>query len=194
MQSAKGILNPMKVAIIKYNAGNIRSVGFALERLGVKAEITDDSDLIRNADKVIFPGVGEAGTTMKYLRNKGLDVLLRELKQPVLGICLGQQLMCSHSEEGNTECIGIFDVPVLKFPPVLKVPHMGWNSLVNANGALFRGIPEKSYVYFVHSYYVAQCEFTAASCDYISALPCRKIIISQPSSTLRNQVTPATIF
>jgi len=157
----------MKVAVIKYNAGNIRSVTFALERLGVKAEITDDFDYIRKADKVIFPGVGEAGTTIKYLKNKGLDLLLKELKQPVLGICLGQQLMCSYSEEGNTECIGIFDVSVLKFPQLLKVPHMGWNSLINTGGEIFKGIPLESYVYFVHSFYVPLCKYTTAACDYI---------------------------
>jgi len=158
----------MKVVIIKYNAGNIRSVGFALERLGIHAEITDDFESIRKADKVIFPGVGEAGTTMKYLKENGLDVIIKDLKQPVLGICLGQQLMCNHSEEGNTDCIGIFDVPVLKFPPLLKVPHMGWNSLLETQGDIFKEIPEGSYVYFVHSYYTPLCENTAASCDYIT--------------------------
>ncbi len=156
----------MNVVVIKYNAGNIRSVGFALERLGINAEITDDFNKIINADKVIFPGVGEAGTTMKYLKKKGLDSLLRDLKQPVLGICLGQQLMCSHSEEGNTDCIGIFEVPVLRFPTLLKVPHMGWNSLLNTNGLIFNNIPSNSYVYFVHSYYVPICEYSAATCEY----------------------------
>ena len=158
----------MKVAVIKYNAGNIRSVGFALDRLGIKAEITDDFDYIRKADKVIFPGVGEASTTMKHIKANGLDSLLKSLKQPVLGICLGQQLMCSHSEEGDTDCIGIFDVPVLKFPPTLKVPHMGWNCLHDTHGDLFAAIPPNSYVYFVHSYYVPLCENTAASCEYIT--------------------------
>ncbi len=158
----------MKVAVIKYNAGNIRSVGFALERLGINAEITDDFDLIRKADKVIFPGVGEAGSTMKYLQKCGLDTLLKDLKQPVLGICLGQQLMCNHSEEGNTDCIGIFDVPVLKFLPLQKVPHMGWNNLLDVRGAIFQGIPAGSYVYFVHSYYVPLCDYTSAACDYIT--------------------------
>jgi glutamine amidotransferase len=157
----------MKIAVIKYNAGNIQSVVFALDRLGIKAEITDDFEYIRKADKVIFPGVGEAGSTMKYLRNKSLDKLLPELKQPVLGICLGQQLMCSHSVEGDSKCIGIFDVPVLKFPQIQKVPHMGWNSLNDAKGELFRGLPPDSFVYFVHSYYVPLCKFTAATCDYI---------------------------
>jgi glutamine amidotransferase len=156
----------MKVAVIKYNAGNIRSVGFALERLGIKAEITDDFEYIRNADKVIFPGVGEAGSTMKYLKNNGLDKLLHSLTQPVLGICLGQQLMCSHSEEGNTDCINIFNVPVLKFHTQLKVPHMGWNSLSDLSGDIFTGIEPESYVYFVHSFYVPLCEYTAAICDY----------------------------
>jgi imidazole glycerol-phosphate synthase subunit HisH len=157
----------MEVAIIKYNAGNIRSVSYALERLGIKAVITDDFDIIRKADKVIFPGVGEAGTTMKFLKQKALDFLIRDLKQPVLGICLGQQLMCSHSEEGDTECIGIFEVPVKKFPPMDKVPHMGWNSLKDLKGDLFRGLQEDSFVYFVHSFYTPLCNDTAARCDYI---------------------------
>ena len=158
----------MKIAIVKYNAGNIRSVDHALLRLGVKAEITDDPDFIRAADKVIFPGVGEAASTMAYLKERGMDVLLRDLKQPVLGICLGQQLMCSHSEEGDTPCIGIFDAVVRHFPEgPLKVPHMGWNSLQGLSGDLFPDELEGAYVYFVHSYYVPQCEETAASCDYI---------------------------
>jgi len=129
--------------------------------------VTDDHDLIKTSDKVIFPGVGEASTTMRYLRNKGLDVLIKGLKQPVLGICLGQQLMCRKSEEGNVECIGIFDIPVLKFRPLLKVPHMGWNSLYDMKGSLFRDLDKGSYVYFVHSYYVPLCDFTAASSEYI---------------------------
>lgn len=158
----------MNVAIIKYNAGNIRSVDHALLRLGVKAEITDNPDTIREADKVIFPGVGEAKTTMKYLQARGLDVLLKGLLQPVLGICLGQQLMCSGSEEGNTACIGIFDEVVRQFPSgKLKVPHMGWNRLDHLSGGLFPRQLEGAYVYFVHSYYVPVCEDTAAVCDYI---------------------------
>ena len=157
----------MKVAIIKYNAGNIRSVLFALERLGIMAEVTDDPDYIKSADKVIFPGVGEASTTMEYLKNKGIDKLLRELKQPVLGICLGQQLMCNRSEEGKTDCINIFNVPVLRFKPVMKVPHMGWNSLQNMKGELFEGLGNNSYVYFVHSYYVPECEYSIAGSNYI---------------------------
>ncbi len=158
----------MNVAIIKYNAGNIRSVDHALRRLGVEALITDNHETILRADRVIFPGVGEASRTMKYLKERELDKLLRELRCPVLGICLGQQLMCSWSEEGDTACIGIFDQAVRHFPTdVLKVPHMGWNSLDRVNGEL---IPKEllgSYVYFVHSYYVPVCEDTAAESSYI---------------------------
>jgi imidazole glycerol-phosphate synthase subunit HisH len=163
----------MKVVIIKYNAGNIRSVHHALMRLGVDAEITADTQKIRQADKVIFPGVGEASTTMKYLKEQGLDVLIKSLKQPFLGICLGMQLMCSHSEEGDVECLGVFPNKVKLFVPksemkfVTKVPHMGWNSI---------NIPEKSFipselsgkfVYFVHSYYAEISEYSAAITDYI---------------------------
>ncbi len=157
----------MNIAIVKYNAGNIMSVQYALSRLGYEAVVTGDPDEIRRAGRVIFPGVGEASSTMAYLRENGLDRLLAGLEQPVLGICLGQQLMCSHSTEGDTGCIGIFDIDVRKFEPVLKVPHMGWNSLSRTRGKLFKGIPENSYVYFVHSYYVPLCEDTAAECDYI---------------------------
>jgi glutamine amidotransferase len=159
----------MKVAIIKYNAGNIRSVDHALKRLGVTAEITDDPDTITNAEKVIFPGVGEAATTMKYLKERGLDKLIAGLKQPVLGICLGQQLMCSWSEEKDTPCIGIFDQPVRLFPKQkgFKVPHMGWNSLSSVKGDLFTEDMKGAYVYFVHSYYVPACAYTAAETDYI---------------------------
>ncbi len=158
----------MNVAIIKYNAGNIRSVDHALRRVGVEAVITDDHETILRADRVIFPGVGEASRTMAYLKERELDVLLKGLSCPVLGICLGQQLMCSWSEEGDTACIGIFDQPVMHFPKDdLKVPHMGWNSLDRVNGEL---IPEElmgSYVYFVHSYYVPVCVDTAAESTYI---------------------------
>lgn len=157
----------MKVVIIKYNAGNIRSVEFALQRLGVSCEITDDQETIRSADKVIFPGVGSAGVTMQYLRERKLDALIRSLKQPVLGICLGQQLLCSYSEEDNTPCIGIFQQKVKKFEPRLKVPHMGWNAIHNLRGPLFSPELENQYVYFVHSYYVETCEYTAATTDYI---------------------------
>jgi len=158
----------MDVAIIKYNAGNIRSVDHALKRLGVKAEITDDPHRILSAERVIFPGVGEASTTMAYLRERELDKLIAGLTQPVLGICLGQQLMCRWSEEGDTQCIGIFDQPVKQFPAGgLKVPHMGWNSLDQVSGDLFPASLLGSYVYFVHSYYVPACEDSAAVCNYI---------------------------
>ncbi|PRZ02144.1 imidazole glycerol phosphate synthase subunit HisH [Marinilabilia salmonicolor] len=163
----------MKIVIIKYNAGNIQSVSFALERLGYQAEITADHDAIRNADKVIFPGVGEASTTMAYLKSEGLDQLIPSLKQPVLGICLGMQLMCSHSEEGDTPCLGIFDEKVKKFiaPPKdsgnIKIPHMGWNQLTNVREPLFNKELENEYVYFVHSFYVATGPDTAAESNYI---------------------------
>jgi glutamine amidotransferase len=158
----------MKVAIIKYNAGNIRSVDHALRRVGVEATVTDDHEAILSADKVIFPGVGEAASTMKYLKDRELDKLLKRLTSPVLGICLGQQLMCSWSEEGDTPCIGIFDQPVRRFPDKgLKVPHMGWNSLDRVNGELVPAGLKGSYVYFVHSYYVPVCEDTAAETNYM---------------------------
>ncbi|MEZ5070360.1 MAG: imidazole glycerol phosphate synthase subunit HisH [Bacteroidales bacterium] len=158
----------MRVAIVKYNAGNIRSVDHALKRLGVEAVITDDPDLLRRADKVIFPGVGEAAGTMQYLKQRGLDQLIAGLTQPVLGICLGQQLMCRSSEEGNVACIGIFDQTVKRFPEGdLNVPHMGWNSLDAVSGDLFPPSLKGAYVYFVHSYYVPVCEDTAAASAYI---------------------------
>ncbi|MFH0759634.1 MAG: imidazole glycerol phosphate synthase subunit HisH [Bacteroidota bacterium] len=158
----------MNVAIIKYNAGNIRSVDYALKRLGVEARITDDPDTIKSADKVIFPGVGEAASTMAYLKERELDKLIKGLTQPVLGICLGQQLMCNWSEEGDTACIGIFDQAVRRFPEKgLKVPHMGWNDLTEVKGELFRGPLSGAYVYFVHSYYVPACSETAALCEYM---------------------------
>lgn len=155
------------IAILKYNAGNITSVKNAVERLGFECVITDNPTEIRNAGKVIFPGVGEANSAMTYLKEKQLDILIKELKQPVLGICLGQQLMCHFSEEGNTECLGIFDSVVKKFPPTDLVPHIGWNNLVDNNGKLFHGIPDNKDFYFVHSYYAELCPQTAASCDYI---------------------------
>jgi glutamine amidotransferase len=158
----------MKVVIIKYNAGNIRSVDHALRRLGVQAEITDSHDTIGAADRVIFPGVGEAATTMAYLKERGLDRLIGGLGMPVLGICLGQQLMCRWTGERNTPCIGIFDQPVVRFPTGgLKVPHMGWNSLSGLKGPLFRDVAPGSYVYFVHSYYVPVCKESAATCEYM---------------------------
>ena len=154
----------METVIIKYNAGNIFSVDYALRRIGVFAEITDNHDRIRNADRVIFPGVGEAYTTMHYLLQHGLDMVIRNLKQPVLGICIGMQLMCSHSEEGNTDCLGIFDESVKRFQPSpgIKVPHIGWNSLQNLKSPLFDGLHDQPFVYFVHSYYAAVGAYTVA--------------------------------
>ncbi len=157
----------MKIAIIKYNAGNIMSVSFALQRLGIAPIITNDIDELQKADKVIFPGVGEASTTMKYLKAHNLDLLIKNLKQPVLGICLGMQLMCKHSEEGDTTCLGIFEQNVKKFEPLLKVPHMGWNTIYNLNSPLFIHIPENKYVYFVHSYYAETGTDTIANASYI---------------------------
>lgn len=160
----------MKVAIIKYNAGNIFSVDYALRRLGVEPVITADRETLQKADKVIFPGVGEAKNTMEYLHANNLDTLIKELKQPVLGICLGMQLMCRHSEEGNVDCLGIFDTDVKRFRPQChedKVPHMGWNTIDQTNSGLFKGFDKEEFVYFVHSYYVPLNEFTAAQTDYI---------------------------
>jgi len=143
----------LKIIIVKYNAGNIRSVENALNRIGAVCTITDDLELIRKADKVILPGVGEASTAMSYLKEKKLDQLLISLKQPVLGICLGLQLMCKFSEEGNTTCMGMFDTAVKLFPPKELVPQMGWNNLSEMKGPLFKGLTENDDVYFVHSYY-----------------------------------------
>ena len=161
------------IVIIKYNAGNIRSVKNAMNRLGQDAEITADFDKILKADKVIFPGVGEASTTMKYLNDTGIGDLLKKLKQPVLGICLGMQLMCSHSEEGDVPCLDLFDEKVRKFPlpdpnpENIKVPQMGWNQIIDLKGELFVSSLEGQYVYFVHSYYVAKGEDTSATTNYI---------------------------
>ncbi len=160
----------MDVAIIKYNAGNIYSVDYALKRLGITPVITADPEILCKADKVIFPGVGEAFTTMEYLKEHKLDSLIRNLKQPVLGICLGMQLMCRHSEEGNANCLGIFDTEVKLFAPRKhenKVPHMGWNTLTNVKSKLFNAGLENKFVYFVHSYYVPINNYTAATTDYI---------------------------
>jgi glutamine amidotransferase len=161
----------MNLAIIKYNAGNIRSVLNALERLGVSAEVTDDAGKIRAADKVIFPGVGEAGSAMKSLRENKLDQLIRELKQPVLGICVGMQLLCDHSEENDTDCLGIVPVKVKKFSPLpeegrLKVPQMGWNNIYQLRTPLFKNIGDNSYIYNVHSYYAEDGPCTIARCRY----------------------------
>jgi glutamine amidotransferase len=164
----------MKIVIIKYNAGNIESVNNALNRLGVNAEITAIPEKIMAADKVIFPGVGEASTTMEYLRYQGLDKLIISLKQPVLGICLGLQLMCSHSEENDTDCLGIFDEKVMRFKPrpseefITKVPHMGWNAINNLKSRIFSAETENQYVYFVHSYFAGLGEHTIATCNYIA--------------------------
>ena len=160
----------MKVAVVKYNAGNIRSVDYALKRLVVEAVITADKEILQSADKVIFPGVGEAGTTMNHLKATGLDELIKNLRQPVFGICLGMQLMCRHSEEGEVDCLNIFDVDVKRFVPQKhedKVPHMGWNTIGKTNSKLFEGFTEEEFVYFVHSFYVPVCDFTAAETDYI---------------------------
>ena len=161
----------MKLVVIKYNAGNIRSVLFALERIGVEAQVTDEPDTIVAADKVIFPGVGEASTAMQYLRDRKLDLLIRNLKQPVLGICLGLQLMCNHSEENNTECLGIFEEVVKKFKPqkdqLLKVPQIGWNNIYDLKTPLFKNVEDSSFCYFVHGYYAGLGSDTIARTDYI---------------------------
>ena len=155
------------IAIIKYNAGNAKSVYNAVTRLGYEAVITDDFEVIKNAEKVIFPGVGEASSAMKYLREKALDKVIKNLKQPTLGICLGQQLMCQHSEEGNTDCLGIFPIQVKLFPSTEIVPHMGWNSLQEIKGDLLDGISSDDNFYFVHSYYCETGKNTTSECVYI---------------------------
>ena len=160
----------MNVAIVKYNAGNIYSVVNALKRLGIEPTLTDDAELLKKADKVLFPGQGHAGEAMDYLRARKLDLLIRDLKQPVFGICVGQQLLCRHSEEGDTECIGIFDAEVKRFQPEKhedKVPCMGWNVLKVKDNPILKGLGEDPYVYFVHSYYVPVCAETIATADYI---------------------------
>lgn len=159
----------MKLVIIKYNAGNVQSVSFALERLGINFSITDNAEEIKSADKVLFPGVGEASTTMAFLRDKNLDKLIPELNQPVLGICLGMQLMCRYSEENATSCLGIFDEDVKRFVPTSsqKVPHMGWNKLNLTDSWLSRDL-ENEFVYFVHSYYVPVNSHSSAITEYIN--------------------------
>jgi glutamine amidotransferase len=155
------------IAILKYNAGNIKSVQNALARLGFECIITDDPEELMKADKVIFPGVGEAGSAMQYLKERGLDKTIISLKQPVLGICLGLQLMCRYSEESDTQCLGIFDADVSLFPAVDKIPHMGWNNFLTLKGDLYKGITIDDDVYYVHSYYAGICSSTSATCDYI---------------------------
>jgi len=155
------------IAIIKYNAGNIRSVQNALQRLGYESVVTDDPVIIRAAEKVIFPGVGEASSAMKYISERGLDDVIKQLKQPVLGICLGLQLMCASSEEGNTKCLGIFDNVVKKFQGNALIPHMGWNELTALKAPLFKSVEPNGDVYFVHSYFANINENTIATCDYI---------------------------
>ena len=160
----------MKLVIIKYNAGNIRSVLYALERIGREAVVTDDPEQIKEADKVIFPGVGEASTAMEYLRERGLDVLIRGLQQPVLGICLGMQLMCSYSEENDTTCLGIFEEKVRRFVPAdasLKTPQIGWNNIYDLRTPLFEGVANGSYCYFVHGYYASLGAHTISTTDYV---------------------------
>ena len=156
----------MKIVIINYGAGNIQSIMFAIERLGYKAVLSNNPDEIKAADKVIFPGVGEASYAMKMLQESGLDALIPTLKQPVFGICLGMQLMCNHSEEGDTKGLGIFDVDVVKFSSKVKVPQMGWNTIYNLKSDLFKGIAENEYMYLVHSYYAPLCAETIATTFY----------------------------
>jgi len=164
----------MKIAIIDYGAGNIKSIQFAFKRLGFEALLTNNADIIKQADRVIFPGVGEAGHAMTMLKESGLDQLIPKLKQPVLGICLGMQLMCKHTEESNTKGLGIFDVDVKKFTNTVKVPQMGWNTILNLKSSLFNNITAGEYMYLVHSYYAEQCNEAIATThyeiDYASAL------------------------
>lgn len=156
----------MKIVIINYGAGNIQSIMFAIERLGFKAVLSNNPDEIKAADKVIFPGVGEASSAMKMLQESGLDTLIPTLNQPVLGICLGMQLMCNKSEEGNTKGLGIFDVDVIQFTPKVKVPQMGWNQIYNLKSPLFEGIKENEYMYLVHSFYAPNCPESISTTDY----------------------------
>ncbi len=164
----------MDLVIIKYNAGNIQSVLYALERIGLQATVTDEVELIQKADKVIFPGVGEASTAMNYLKERKLDAVIKNLQQPVLGICLGMQLMCRYSEENDTPCLGIFDEEVKHFvappspqQPTFKIPQIGWNNIVGLKTGLFKGLPDNTYCYFVHGYYAALGEHTIATTNYI---------------------------
>lgn len=156
----------MNIAIVKYNAGNIQSLTFALNRLGISPKVTDDPEELHAADKVIFPGQGEASSAMNYLRARKLDQVLVDLNQPFLGICLGMQLMCKHLEEGDTTGLGLIDATVRKFSADHKVPHMGWNDISKTQGPLMEQVEDGSFLYFVHSYYVEECPHTVALCDY----------------------------
>lgn len=156
----------MKIAIVNYGAGNIQSIRFAVQRLGQEAVLSSDADEIMAADKVIFPGVGEASSAMRMLKSTGLDKVIPTLKQPVLGICLGMQLMCETSEEGNTTGLGIFDAKVIRFNKNLKVPQIGWNKIYDLKSSLFEGVNENEYIYLVHSYYIPECSETIASTEY----------------------------
>jgi glutamine amidotransferase len=159
----------MDIAIVKYNAGNVQSVMYALDRIGIKYQWTDDERILAAADKVIFPGVGEASTAMAYLREKGLDLLIPSLKQPVLATCIGMQLLCRDSEENNTTCMGVFDVPIKRFKSTdQKIPHVGWNSIeASGENILLEGLKKEEYVYFVHSYFAPVNSYTSATCNYI---------------------------
>ncbi len=157
---------PVKVAIIDYGAGNIMSIKFAIQRLGYEAVLTRNAEEIKKAGKVIFPGVGEAGSAMRMLRSTGLDLLIPTLKQPVLGICLGMQLMCESCEEGNTRGLGIFKANVVKFRNGLKVPQIGWNKIYDLESSLFEGVEENEYIYLVHSFYIPECDETIAKTEY----------------------------
>ena len=156
----------MDLVIVNYGAGNIQSIRFAFKRLGYELELSADPDRIRNADKVIFPGVGEASSAMRKLEQSGLDRVIPKLRQPVLGICLGMQLMCESSEEGDTKGLGIFKTKVIRFPGALKVPQIGWNGIHELKSPLFEGIPENEYIYLVHSFYAPLCDQTIAVSDY----------------------------
>jgi glutamine amidotransferase len=158
----------MKLVIIKYNAGNVQSVNYALQRLNISATLTDDADEILSADKIIFPGVGAAAPAMNYLKEKNLDVLIKNIKQPFFGVCLGMQLLCNHSEEGDTKCLGVFNQNVKRFTGNEKIPQMGWNNIYDLKSPLFKDVDENAYMYFVHSYYAELSENTVAKTTYMT--------------------------